>query len=247
MTVFDDGRGDGPALYLAGHHSSVGGITGDLRVVVRWDGRNWDTLGTGLNGTARCLAVFDDGTGQALYVGGDFTQAGPFSELLFMIRDSHPHYLAALVLAGFCGMRRSEVHGQLWKDIDLERKFVRVSSAKRGTPAKRLITLYDEAIEWLLISPKNGDSVCPGTTLTMDRIRKIGQKAGLKLPPNCFRHSYISCRVAATGDIATTALEGGTSARMIHRHYRELVTKEEGEDWFNNGPSIEDGKVIGFE
>lgn len=77
MVVFDDGTG--PALYAAGDF----GITGDRHVVnhiAKWDGTSWEPLegpdGIGLDDTAFALAVYDDGTGEALYVGGRFNAAG---------------------------------------------------------------------------------------------------------------------------------------------------------------------------
>ena len=175
------------------------------------------------------------------------TDPQTYFNLLQMLKARHPHYLAAGVLAGLCGMRRSEVHGQLWKDVNLERKFVRVSSAKPGTPAKRLVALGDTAIDWLLLCDRTGKEVCPGKTLVMDRLRFIGKREGFDLPPNCFRDSFISCRVAATGEVDRTAEQAGTSARMIHKHYRELVTPEEGKAWFEVKPTIEIGKVVSFE
>ena len=36
----------------------------------------WSVLSTGVNGSVRSLAVFDDGSGERLYVGGQFTSAG---------------------------------------------------------------------------------------------------------------------------------------------------------------------------
>src|SRR5262249_37765159 len=36
----------------------------------------WGPLGSGMNNTVLALAVFDDGTGPALYAGGYFTEAG---------------------------------------------------------------------------------------------------------------------------------------------------------------------------
>ncbi|MBX3324070.1 MAG: hypothetical protein KF757_13900 [Phycisphaeraceae bacterium] len=79
MTVFDDGNG--PALYVAGDFSTAGGIT--VNRVARWNGSQWSSLtgpaAVGLAGSgsqAIALAVFDDGTGPALYAGGVFTTAG---------------------------------------------------------------------------------------------------------------------------------------------------------------------------
>jgi hypothetical protein len=76
MTVFDDGTG--PALYVAGYFTQIGGVP--AHHVAKWNGTSWSALGSGVgdNG-ALALAVFDDGTGPALYVGGEFTTAGGIS------------------------------------------------------------------------------------------------------------------------------------------------------------------------
>lgn len=159
-----------------------------------------------------------------------------YAALLRHFRAQHPEYLGALVVAGFCGLRRSEIHEQLWSDINLERKFVRVTKAKRNTPSRRLVPLADAAIEWLILCKNRKGALC--TNLAVDRIRDIAREAGFKLPENCFRHSFISHRVAQTGNVAETALEAGNSPQVIFRHYRELFTKEEGRAWFDIQPTI---------
>jgi hypothetical protein len=72
---FDDGRG--PSLYVVGDFS-VAGATAAANIA-RWDGASWQALGAGLTSTEQpeglALAVFDDGRGPALYVGGWFTHA----------------------------------------------------------------------------------------------------------------------------------------------------------------------------
>jgi len=79
MCVFDDGSGS--ALYVGGHFISAGGVT--LNNIAKWNGTNWSALGSGLsrnasalNAMCQSMAVFDDGTGPALYVGGTFDHAG---------------------------------------------------------------------------------------------------------------------------------------------------------------------------
>ncbi len=77
LTVFDDGTG--PALYAGGGFNSAGGVS--TQRIACWDGSTWSALVSppgGITGSAsiNALAVFDDGSGPALYVGGTFTFVG---------------------------------------------------------------------------------------------------------------------------------------------------------------------------
>ena len=73
MTVFDDGSG--AALYVGGSFTNAGGVA--VSNIAKWDGSSWYVLGTGITGgTVKALAVYDDGSGPALYAGGTFTSAG---------------------------------------------------------------------------------------------------------------------------------------------------------------------------
>jgi len=76
LAVYDDGRGGGPAMYAAGDFLIAGGEPANR--IARWDGREWTPLGSGLNGIARAMTVYDDaqGGGPALYAGGAFVVAG---------------------------------------------------------------------------------------------------------------------------------------------------------------------------
>ena len=76
LAVFDDGNG--PALYAGGLFTTAGGVT--VNHIARWDGTAWSALPgpdhPGTNTAVFALAVFDDGTGPALYAGGNFATAG---------------------------------------------------------------------------------------------------------------------------------------------------------------------------
>lgn len=75
LAVFDDGGG--PGLYVSGYIQGISESYDPLVTnIAKWDGATWSALGTGLNAGASALLVFDDGTGQALYAGGGFTDAG---------------------------------------------------------------------------------------------------------------------------------------------------------------------------
>ncbi len=63
-----DGPGPGsPSLYVTGAFTEVGNTT--AHNVARWDGSAWSEVGSGLPGSATGIAVFDDGTGPALFAG----------------------------------------------------------------------------------------------------------------------------------------------------------------------------------
>lgn len=75
LTVWDDGSGDGPALYVGGSFTMAGIV--DAKSIARWDGVQWSPLGSGMDGgSVYAMAAYDDGSGPALYASGSFTTAG---------------------------------------------------------------------------------------------------------------------------------------------------------------------------
>ncbi len=84
LCVYDDGMG--PALYAGGAFTVAIGNTPATSVVAsriaKWNGTAWSAVGApapgdapGLDGPVTALAVFDDGAGESLYVGGLFSTA----------------------------------------------------------------------------------------------------------------------------------------------------------------------------
>ena len=158
-----------------------------------------------------------------------------FAAILRLIQEKHPEYLATVVLAGFAGLRRSELKEQTWEDIDFSRKLLRVTVAKSNTPSKRVVHLPNASLQWLRKCSSDEELVSP--PWGMDRARDFIRKAGINCPKNCFRHSFITYRVAMTGNVDETSLEAGNSRDMIFKHYRELTSKDEGKAWFALTPS----------
>lgn len=172
--------------------------------------------------------------------------AATYGKLLEFFRATHPEHLAALVLAGFCGIRSDEIHGkrvdrdlrQTWEDVHLHKKFVRVTVAKQNTPAWRFVPLCPAAIEWLMLCSDRSGNVCEAGA--MEKVRMVAHNATnpngsprfSKLPGNCFRHSFITYRIAVTGNKPQVAGEAGNSVGEIDRCYRVPVTKAEGRNWF---------------
>src|SRR3989304_2673651 len=81
LQVFDDGTG--PALYAGGMFTAtLGPNEVPVNGIAKWDGNSWSPLGAGVAGggarppQVRALCIFDDGTGPALYAGGNFAYTG---------------------------------------------------------------------------------------------------------------------------------------------------------------------------
>ena len=71
MIVFDDGTGYGDALYVGGDFF-IGLNTGEFINIARWDGSQWSQVGAGSNSIVYAFAIYDDGSGPALYASGQF-------------------------------------------------------------------------------------------------------------------------------------------------------------------------------
>ena len=172
-----------------------------------------------------------------------------FGNILAFIRKHYPQHLAALVVAGFCGVRGDEIQGkrdkreirQLWSDIHTKPQkndyaFLKVTIAKENTPADRIVHLQKAALTWLKVCPKpHQGSICEEGAI--EKIRLILRKAKFHLPENCFRHSWITYRIAVTQDKAHTATEAGNSVQEIDRRYRVPKPRHEGIAWFALRPS----------
>lgn len=150
--------------------------------------------------------------------------------------------LPLLVLGGFAGMRTAEVQRQRWSDISLERGYIRVTAGKGNTAQKRLIPIGDNLRAWLAVCRRESE-VCCDYPRPWEVLLRLAERVGITWKHNALRHTCISCRVALTGDVPRVALESGNSVRMIFKHYRELVTKEEAETWFSIKPDIAENVV----
>jgi hypothetical protein len=72
MTTWDDGSGE--KLYVGGSFPNAGGVTANG--IAAWDGVQWHSMGSGITGSfspyVDAMMVWDDGSGEKLYVGGRF-------------------------------------------------------------------------------------------------------------------------------------------------------------------------------
>lgn len=137
----------------------------------------------------------------------------------------------------FAGLRTSELKQLDWRDVDLAGRFIHVSSKISKTRSRRLVPILDNLLAWLQpIAKTSGPVAGP----LRKRVESARRRAGLAVwPDNAMRHSFVSYRLADTGNAAQTALESGHTQAVLFKHYRELVRPVEAERYFSIRPSGE--------
>lgn len=140
----------------------------------------------------------------------------------------------AVVIGLFCGLRTAELCRIKWRHVNLEAGHVEVGSDIAKTASRRLVPIPPSAQAWLKAHRGKPEApIYPEHSTTLPkRISEACEAAGIRRIPNGMRHSWVTYRVAVTGDVSRTALEAGNSAAVIHQHYRGLATKDQGEAYF---------------
>lgn len=158
-------------------------------------------------------------------------------EMQRLLLAAHQRILPFLAIGGFAGIRSAEIHRLHWEDVKWDRGHIEIAGKKAKTAARRLVPLTDNLKAWLAPWREATGPVVPISD-SPGALNDVAVKA--RIPggwrQNALRHSFISYRVAETGDVPRTALEAGNSPKMIFRHYREVVTPEDAKAWFTIMP-----------
>ena len=83
---------------------------------------------------------------------------------------------------------------------------------------------------WIEPLPRTGKVI--RTVLLHREVTALARALKLEWPRNVLRHSFISYRIATVKSADQVALEAGNSAAIIFKHYRELATEAEANEWF---------------
>jgi integrase len=158
-------------------------------------------------------------------------------EMEKILLSANARILPLIAIGGFAGFRSAEILRLDWEDIKWDRGHIELAGNKAKTNARRIVPLTENLKAWL--APWRGES---GPIITVsDYSGPLGTtaiKAGIPggWRQNALRHSFISYRVAETGDVARTSLEAGNSPKIVFRNYREVVDEEAAKAWFSIMP-----------
>jgi integrase len=162
-----------------------------------------------------------------------------------LLAESKDNDLLAFHAIGlFAGLRVSEIKALDWRDVDLAGGFIHVGAKISKTRSRRLVPILDNLLAWLQpIAKASGPVVERGLRKRHESARR---RAGImEWPQNCMRHSFVSCRLAATGNAAQTALESGHDQAVLFAQYRELVKPKDAARYWQIMPTGDaEGKVV---
>jgi integrase len=151
---------------------------------------------------------------------------------------------AYLLLGGFAGIREAEIRRLKWEQVLIDRGLIDLTATQTKTATRRLINIEPVLKGWLHeYKLKSGPIAGPDFKRRLatfkDRLKEPDKEQGDTHKPvawkhNALRHSFGSYHLALYSDAAKTALEmGHTSTDLLFKHYREVVTKDVAEKWFN--------------
>jgi integrase len=190
-----------------------------------------------------------------------YTTAIPTSSVTHAIQDDGPpeiltlpqvhQYLAAAIekekaliryiaVQLFAGLRKCEADRLNESAIDLKNNHIHVGAGIAKTRQQRFVTIHPVLLEWLHQYPprRHSDPLRPvNWAKRLDALRKAAKIS--PWPHNAHRHSFASYHLAMFHDPGKTAYElGHRFPDLLYKHYRNLVSTQDAEKFFQLTPKI---------
>jgi len=153
-------------------------------------------------------------------------------------RNNWNDRLTIFVLVGFCGIRTEEGSRLKWSNVQLDRQIVEVPATVAKKASFRNNSIPANAIEWLkLVEDKRRTGSIIGPTWE-SQLRSAIVSSRISYHQNAIRHSFCSYAIGAGWPLADVISFMGHSGSpsMIHSHYRNVVSEEDGKRWFSLVP-----------
>lgn len=164
-------------------------------------------------------------------------------EMRRLIAAADDRILPFIVIGGFAGLRHAEIDRLEWQDIDLEEGFIEVKAHKAKTDTRRIVPLKENLKAFLLPLAKKSGKVISVANTTKQLLKTAAKTANeskeikaLDWKHNALRHTYISARVAESGDVPRVADEAGNSPQVIRTNYLKRIRPAMAAEWFSIKP-----------
>lgn len=146
------------------------------------------------------------------------------------------------VLATFAGIRPSINGGEITRMgklknrdriVDLKAGVIRITPDIAKTKDVRQIVIQPNVAAWLARYPLDKFLIVPANAF--DMLQEVRKK--FAIGHDVLRHTFISMHVAKYRSMGDTALQAGNSESMIKKHYLNLVTPAEAEEFWQIVPA----------
>ena len=144
-----------------------------------------------------------------------------------------------VALGFFAGIRPDEIKALDWRNVNFDRKEIKVTAGTAKTKDSRYVRMSPNLIAWLLPHRKT-DGLIFYSKRFFNSTRK---KAGVMWANDIMRHTYASnhCVIHGTDDTADQLGHKGKS--MLFKHYRRAVSESEAKLFWEIRPSVKDNVV----
>jgi integrase len=166
-----------------------------------------------------------------------------------LITAADKRILPMIVIGGFAGLRHAEIARLEWQDIDLEEGFIEVKAENAKTDTRRIVPLKPNLKAFLKKLAKKSGKVVSVVNTTKQLLKTASDTAdaeneieALEWKHNALRHTYISARVAESGDVPRVADEAGNSPQVIRTNYLKRMRPAAATEWFAIEPQPKTGK-----
>lgn len=136
----------------------------------------------------------------------------------------------------FAGIRPCVRFGEITKlqaeSVKLETNVIHIEPEVSKVRMKRLVTIHPNLAAWLKAFPLDKFPIIPKNAVNVHR--RICHKFGLS--HDVLRHTFISMFVAKFRSMGEAALQAGNSEAIIRKHYLDLKSKDEAEEFFGIMP-----------
>jgi integrase len=167
------------------------------------------------------------------------------AEMRRLIAAASPRIMPLIVIGGFAGLRHAEIARLDWRDIDLEEGFIEVKASNAKTDTRRIIPIKPNLKKFLAPLAKESGPVITVVNTTKQLLKAAGDTGdeekeieALAWKHNALRHTYISARVAESGDVPRVADEAGNSPQVIRTNYLKRMRPAAAAEWFSIEPEV---------
>ena len=168
-------------------------------------------------------------------------------EMRRLIAAADERILPMIVIGGFAGLRHAEIARLDWRDIDLEEGFIEVKAENAKTDTRRIVPLKENLKAFLRPLAKKAGKVVAVANTTKQLLKTATNTSdeandieALEWKHNALRHTYISARVAESGDVPRVADEAGNSPQVIRTNYLKRMRPAAAAEWFAIEPEPTD-------